>query len=244
MRKLPLILAGAAAFLLSLVVFAPARLLVSFLPASVTTGTMTGSIWNGATDYLAIDGRPLGAMQWHLKPLQLLRGRLALDVDLRSAEGTAHGFVSLGSGNSLAARDFQAQWPLASLPAGLAPGRWSGLLNLDLRDFAFDGTNVSRVLGTIDARNLQSPDSGPMGSYRLIFDEKSKQGDRHVGRLQDLDGPMQVTGTLSLGSQGDYLLEGRVAPRAGATENLIQGLRFLGEPDAQGRRPFSIAGTY
>ena len=38
--------------------------------------------------------------------------------------------------------------------------------------------------------------------------------------------------------------EGLVAARTGAPPELINNLRFLGSPDATGRRPFSVAGTF
>jgi hypothetical protein len=40
------------------------------------------------------------------------------------------------------------------------------------------------------------------------------------------------------------VVEGLVAPRADASKAVTDTLRFLGTPDAQGRRPFSLAGTY
>jgi len=37
---------------------------------------------------------------------------------------------------------------------------------------------------------------------------------------------------------------GLVAPRAGAAPELVNNIRYLGSPDATGRRPFSVAGTF
>ena len=70
------------------------------------------------------------------------------------------------------------------------------------------------------------------------------QKDRLVGKVKDLEGPMQVDGTLSLGADRSYVIEGLVAARPDASKAVTDTLRFLGNPDAQGRRPFSLAGTY
>jgi hypothetical protein len=52
-----------------------------------------------------------------------------------------------------------------------------------------------------------------------------------------------VSGLLQLSPSGAYDLEGSVAPRPGASADLTQTLQLLGAPDAQGRRPFSLAGS-
>jgi hypothetical protein len=105
---------------------------------------------------------------------------------------------------------------------------------------------VPRIEGTIELRNLKAPppQGAAIGSYSLLFDATSKQKDRLVGKVKDLDGPMQVEGTLSLGADRSYVVEGLVAPRPDASKAVTDTLRFLGTPDAQGRRPFSLAGTY
>jgi len=241
-----LIAATLAAFLLSLVIWLPASLLAHWLPSSVTTGPLYGTVWNGSTDTVTVEGHALGALQWHLQALPLLTGHAAVDIDLRSATGGAHGSMNFGFGGSVAAHEFEVHWPLSALPPNLAPPRWNGELQAHIQDLAFDGSKVTQILGTVDTRNLQTPppDSASLGDFRMTFDEKSAQGDHWVGRLQDLGGPMPLTGTLTLGPKSEYVIEGLVAARADAADAITQTLRFLGAPDAQGRRPFSIAGTY
>ena len=40
-----------------------------------------------------------------------------------------------------------------------------------------------------------------------------------------------------------YIIEGQVKTRGDAPQNLAKALEYLGPPDAEGRRPFSVAGT-
>jgi hypothetical protein len=103
-----------------------------------------------------------------------------------------------------------------------------------------------RVVGTIEVHGLQAPPPGgaAIGSYSVAFDAASAQAGKLVGHLKDLEGPMQVAGTLTLAADRSYVIDGLVAPRAGASQAVTDTLRFLGAPDAQGRRPFSVAGTY
>ncbi len=243
---LPLIAAGLATFVVTLIAGLPARFVTQLLPANVTVGMLDGTLWSGRTDSLALDGNHLGALRWRLRPLQLFRARLALDAELNRNDGEVRGRLDLGFGNRIEARNLSGRLPVGALPAGIAPSGWSGVVQADLEKLSFRRGEVPLIEGTIELRDLRAPppDGAAIGSYRLLFDGTFLQGQQLVGTLEDLEGPMQVTGTLSLGADRSYLVEGMVAPRAGASEAVTVTLRFLGAPDARGRRPFSLAGTY
>ena len=57
-------------------------------------------------------------------------------------------------------------------------------------------------------------------------------------------GPLAVTGTLTIRSGHDYELEGLAAARPEATPELAKAVEFLGPADPQGRRAYSLAGTF
>lgn len=239
-----LVLAG---FLLSVLFILPASLIKSRLPPNVSVGILSGSIWKGSTDSVAINGFALGAARWDVHLLRLLRGQIALDVELTSAQSSAKGFVGIGLSGAVEARDLKVRWPLSAIPPAIAQTRWSGELQADIRELKIGSDKVVHAIeGTVEGHNLiePPPDGSAIGSYRLIFDKNSKQDGRWVGRLQDIEGPMQVAGTVALGPQREYVVEGMVATRPDAPPALTNALRYLGNPDSQGRRPFSIAGTY
>jgi general secretion pathway protein N len=242
----PLIAVGLAAFLVTLIIGLPARALAPLLPSRVTVGALEGTVWRGRTDALAVDGESIGAVRWQLRPLQLFLGRVALDTELERRDGQARAALRLGFGGSVEARDLEAHLPLAALPRNIVPGGWSGVLRAELARVSAPKGAVPRIEGTIELRNLKAPppQGAAIGSYSLLFDATSSQKDRLVGKVKDLEGPMQVEGTLSLGADRSYVIEGLVAPRPDASKAVTDTLRFLGTPDAQGRRPFSLAGTY
>jgi len=245
-RVLPLIAAGVVAFAATIIVLLPARCITPLLPPVVSVGSLDGTLWRGSTDSLAVNGRYLGALRWRLRPLHLLRGRLALDIDFNRADGRARGRVELGFGNRFETRDLTASLPLAAFAGSIAPAGWAGTVDAALPLLSLRPGRVPLIEGTVDVRSLVAPppNGAPIGSYRLTFVASSTQDEQLVGQLQDLEGPMQVTGTLSLAADRSYVVDGLVAPRAGASDAVIQTLQFLGAPDAQGRRPFSVAGTY
>jgi general secretion pathway protein N len=245
-RALRLIVAGVAAFLLTLLTTIPAGVISAALPSTIKLGMTSGTIWKGSTDSLSVGGRSYGALRWTLRPLQLFRGRLAFDGELLRNDGQARGRIGLGFGNRVAARDLDINLPLAALATGVGPPGWSGVIRARLQRIDLAPGAAPRIVGTIEVHRLQAPPPGgaAIGSYAISFDAASARDGKLIGQLKDLEGPMQVTGTATLAADRSYVVEGMVAPRAGAPRTVTDTLRFLGAPDAQGRRPFSVAGTY
>ncbi|HEX2584697.1 MAG TPA: hypothetical protein VHL14_06170, partial [Steroidobacteraceae bacterium] len=61
---------------------------------------------------------------------------------------------------------------------------------------------------------------------------------------RDLEGAaISVSGKLILNSDRGYQLDTMVATRPNTPESITEGIQFLGEADAQGRRPFTVSGT-
>jgi hypothetical protein len=83
-----------------------------------------------------------------------------------------------------------------------------------------------------------------MGSYKATFPAEGAQ-DANVlaGNVVDLGGPLRVAGTLKISPNRSYVLEGLVATQPDAPADITHNLQYLGAPDAQGRRQFSLAGS-
>jgi general secretion pathway protein N len=245
-RALRLIVAGVAAFIVTLLATVPASVITVVLPPTIKLGITSGTLWSGSTDSLTVNGRPYGALRWKLRPLQSFLGRLVIDGELLRNDGQARGKIGLGLGHRLFARNMEINLPLAALASGVGPPGWSGVVRAKLQSVDLAPQTAPRIVGAIEVHGLQAPPPGgaAIGSYAITFDASSARDGKLIGQLKDLEGPMQVTGTATLAADRSYVVEGMVAPRAGAPRAVTDTLRFLGAPDAQGRRPFSVAGTY
>lgn len=234
-----------------LVVFA--AILVARLPASwvipsgpkapFSCASVEGSLWSGACSGLAAQHVALGDLSWEMKPSRLFAARLAAHVALTQGGAHAMGDVEFGPGEHLIARNLTADLPLnhAWLP-GLPP-TLHGTAHVDLALAEVTHGVPRRLEGTIEAHHLEDHAGNvtPLGSYAVTF--AGGEGEP-VGQIRDLDGPLSVSGTLKLTRTGGYELEGLVAARAGASPELINNMRYLGTPDAAGRRQFSLSGTF
>jgi len=215
------------------------------LPARTASGgcmSLDGTLWSGSCSGLSFGHTALGDLTWELRPLPLLRGRLAAHLNL-AGPITASGDVELGFGRHLSARNLSADLPLDPRLLPDLPQELSGRAHAELALIEVERGVLRQLQGRIEAHDLvdHSGAATPLGSYVVTF--PGGAGDL-TGKLHDLDGPLALEGTLRLTGQGGYELEGLIAPRAGAPRELVSNIRFFGSPDATGRRTFSLSGTF
>lgn len=241
MRPLWIALTAAAAF---------AVILVSRLPASwvvprsgiLACTSPDGTLWSGSCSGLSVDRMPFGDLSWSVAPLRLLTGTLAAHVVARGPV-TGSADVAYGIGGSVSLRNVVTDFRLDPRQIPHLPPQLRGNVHTDLALVRLEHGRIAELKGRIEAHDLSQRTGHvtPLGNYALTF---PGGGTEPVGTLVDLGGPLAVRGTLRLTNQPGYVLEGQVAARADAAPELVGNLEFLGSPDTEGRRPFSIAGTF
>jgi len=243
------IIIGLVVYLTFLIINLPASLLFSqFGKRGVQASTITGTLWHGRAANIQAGVLQLGNAEWQLRFLPLLSGKLAVDVKLTPVKGFAQGRVSISLSGAIAFNDLSASLPLESIVgAGGLPGGWVGTAQAKLSELVLKDNWPIGAKGTIDVIDLTGPTREPnnIGAYRLTFNGSSAgKKDELVGSLQDLPGAaINVVGTLKLGAGHSYELDTMVGPRPNTPHSIADGMQILGAPDAQGRRPFSVAGT-
>jgi hypothetical protein len=237
----------AITFLLVLVSHLPLRWALPLFPKVLQCQGGEGSLWSGHCASLAWTGSGggmrLGDVSWSMRAARLLRARLAFDVRVQRDGSQASALAQLGFG-SLELLDLAAHGPLdPALVKGFPPG-WTGELDVAGARVRLEGGKLTALDGRFVARNLvsQVPRPTAWGSYQLHIPRRNGGG-LAPGELKDLEGPLQLRGTLKLATDFSWQLEGGVATRPGADPGLAQQLQYLGAPDAEGLRPFSLAGS-
>jgi general secretion pathway protein N len=221
--------------------------------SGVSCSDIDGTLWTGTCTGLtvpALQPQPLGELSWDLHAARLLALKLNADVVLTRPTGSVQGNVETGLNKVILVRNLKADLPLdqeltASLPPNLHSLR--GTLHAELSQVRIEGTALKSLVGVVEAHDLTDNEDGTTqhwGSYSLTFPPSS--GGDPVGQIRDLGGggPLSVEGTLHLTPEPGFSLEGMVAARPSAPPDLAKDLQFLGSPDPQGRRPFSLAATF
>jgi general secretion pathway protein N len=247
MKRLgPLVALGVGAYLVFALITLPAKVVLTyFAPDDLKAAGVSGSAWHGRAQFVQYGVTNLGSLEWDVHPLALLTGRVRADVRLRRLDGFVESELTMAPGNRVTFVDLSAALPLSALPSNIAPGGWGGTVNAKLARLALvEGWPVAAE-GTVEAINLMSPGQRAIeiGSYRITFPAGQASEDTLVGTLNDIGGPLQVSGTLQLKPDRSYVVEGLIATRPDAPSNVNQALRYLGPADAQGRRPFTFAGS-
>lgn len=239
------------ATLIAVVAFAV--ILVSRLPAAwvmpnprsdATCADIEGTIWSGTCTGLTVHRQSLGDLVWEVHASRLLAGRLNATVALTRPSGGARGTVEVGLGGNMTARDVQLDLPFDPALMPQLPPNLRGNIHARLALVRIAGNVVRTLQGNIEVRNVEQVSgngSEPFGSYSVTFPET---GGDPVGQLRDLGGPLEVQGTLRLTPEPGFALESLVKARPEAPPDLARDIQYLGSPDAQGRRPFSVGGTF
>lgn len=246
-RGLTLALLGVLAFLVLLVATLPARVLLDRIPNVEATG-VGGSIWSGHAEMLSVQGFALGRTQWHLFALPLLRGRLEVDATISPLDGNGSARCVIGLSQSVRCSRVMANLPLQFLPVNSLPQGWTGRINANFTQLDIERGWPTGARGQLEVLDLARPAGGKasaFGSYRLVLPAPDVgAGDGAlIGALQDAGGPLNVIGTLRLSPDRTYTIDGHVAARNDAPPDIARSLEYLGTPDAQGRREFSLAGS-
>jgi len=253
-RIWPLALLGVVAYLVFAVATLPASLVTSRLASlGIGIGGVSGTAWNGRAQVLQAGTLNLGAATWKLHPLALLTGRVQADVELTRRDGFAKSGLTMSLGGKTTFNQLTASVPMGAMPPQVFPGGWTGTLNLKLAELTLVKGWPTSATGTIEAVDLTGPARKPsnVGSYKVTFPApnqpapaKGQPGDALAGALTDMGGPLKITGTLQLKPDRSYVIDGLVATGPQTPKDVADSLQFLGAPDAQGRRQFSLAGTF
>jgi len=248
MKKLwPLLALGIGAFLLFGLFTLPARVALSFFqPPDVTLDGVSGTLWNGRAQAVRSGVLHLGSVEWKLDILRLFTGKLGADVKVTRTDGFAQGFIATAPGGRITLRGFNASLPVGALPPNVVRGGWTGTMSLKLGQLVLENSWPVAAAGTVEVTDLVGPANRPatLGSYKVVFPaEGAGTADALTGTLSDTGGPLAVNGTVQLKADRSYLVNGLIATRPGAPGDMTRTLEILGEPDAQGRRQFSLEGT-
>jgi general secretion pathway protein N len=248
-RTIWLIVFGVLVFAGIVVARLPASWVLPGPQSGVTCTDADGTIWNGTCSGLTVEQQAIGDLSWEVHAMRLLAGKINADIVVTRPTGSARGNVESGFDEKITARDILIDLPLdQDLTSGLPPNFHDvrGKLHAQIAYLRFYHQAVKTIEGVVEAHDLtdgQGANAQSWGSYSIIF-PPGGTGDP-LGRLKDLGGgPLAVEGTLRLSSEPGFDLEALVAARPSAPAELVQDLQFLGSPDEQGRRPFSLALTF
>lgn len=248
---LPYLLLGIGVYLLTLLAIFPAAeayhlAAPRLLPASpLHLYDISGSVWSGRAGTVAYDAHSLGALSWHLEPLPLLLGHLALRCELDLPDGTVAGTAVI-SHSGMKLHHLSGRLPAATLTAldTALPFGTGGTLAFNIAQTDLPTHGAPSASGTVvwnDAALLANRPI-PFGDLKLSLRPRRHGG--IDGTVSDAGGPLQVNGSASLDAARAYHLDLRLRPRPNAGTALDNLLHMLGRPDPRGDYTLRYNGRY
>ncbi len=237
---------GTAGFLVALLATMPLRWITPLLPGSIECAAPAGTIWHGRCAALRIGSAAVGGTTWQWRAPELARLRLSVDLAVVQPGLELSSRLTVLPTGRVVARDLSAALELGyALVERLAPNL-RGSVSVQAEEVVLADGWVRDLRGEIRVSGLEQtyPLALALGSYRIVFADPATADGRLVGRLTDVGGPLDVQGLLTLLPERAYELSGTVAVRPEASPLLANQIRFLGSPDATGRRAFAQSETF
>jgi hypothetical protein len=249
-RRWPLLLLlgflGVAAVSAAAVFVLPASMITRFLPAQVHAEDFSGTLIHGAAGKIAFNARSLGALEWRLHPLALLRLAVVADVHWVMVGFVIDGTTEI-TRSGFAAHDVRGGGPIESLSAlGVAPG-WRGTASVAFSEIKSDFSKVIAAVGKIEVANVSS-EGIDFGSYVLQIPEGAVAADGTLtASLKDTGGPLELQAQIRLSPAArTALLSGTFMDRPEASPALRNQLAKaqLRPRDSSGRFPVDLEFSY
>lgn len=244
LRKRGLFLAGLLAAIAAVLVLFPARVAYWLAsPPHVAISGFSGTVWQGSASEFSTNGVYLRDLEWRMRPLSLLGGKVVLDVSGSPANGFFDSEVAIGLGGDVTLRNLSAALPLAMFERASGVAGLGGQASLQIERLELVNGRAAALEGSVNVNNLLVPLLGrtSLGGYRADF---FTQNDGIMASVEDTDGVVDLAGRLQINPDKTYSFLGQVVPKSGTPDALLQQIRYLPEGDRPGQRELRLEGSY
>jgi general secretion pathway protein N len=239
MRTRTYIFIGIIAYLVFLVATIPAAPVIGLVKKNIpaTIGNVYGTLWQGyASSVQTANGIRLDNIHWTFLPSRLLLGKAAINIDAELLNNDITTVVAAGITGKITAKDLQlnlAAEEVASL-ISLPIGELSGDFNIMINHASWSKGSVPVVDGRIDWREatLTIAEMVDLGRVSVLIKEEDASPLSAI--LNNTDGDLRLSGTLTTTPTGDYDLQLSMKPLASASSNIANSLAMFArrQPDA------------
>lgn len=215
-----------------------------YLPG-LAVAQVEGSVLAGRAESVSLREARVENLHWRWQPLGLLGGRLDYQLKVSEPQFTLTTVVGVDWSHTLSFQDTQGELPLRRaltlLPRAQLPVNGTVALDLDEVRLGRNGL-PTQVEGQVQVRQLRTTLGRPLelGDFKVDL-TTAEQG--IVGTVTELQGPLQVEGSLALAADGRYRFSGRVGLRDSENQDLRQALALLGRPGADGQWKIDFNGV-
>lgn len=243
-------LLGLLAFLLSLLLLAPASMITGLLAERLpgfSVQTVEGLASEGSARGVHWRGARIERLNWNWQALALLTGWLELRLGIDDPEIKLIGNAAINPGRRLRFRDLSGRLPLGRLGAlaGYTKLPLQGVVEFNLRDLYLNAAGQPQTAnGVVYLLNARTTLGQPLNLGDFIVQLTPANPEGIQGAVKDKDdGPLALDGTLNLLPDGRYRFTGQAAVRDAGNPALRQAMSLLGPPGGDGRWALNFSGV-
>ena len=227
-------------YLIFLVVFIPAKVIVALmpLPDDVKIVNVTGTLWRGTASHIDVMGKSFDQINWALNPWTLMLGKVKVDLRIgsKATPFQSNGNIQIGfSGIGISELTLNTN-------AGFLFGdqrlpfrtQAQGELALHIVSFSQGKPLCQQLQGTALLHHINVNNQfGDFPLGELKFRLGCDQG-QIVLTTKESDNRLGLTGSAIIGDGNRYKVAAKLKPVSTLPDTIINNLYYLGQPDDQG----------
>jgi general secretion pathway protein N len=244
-RAWPLLVIGALAYLLVLVVTFPAARVTPLLERQVagfSLHAVAGSVFSGQAGQVVYQGLDFGGLTWRFRPAALLLGRMAYHIELAGSANPGHADIAVTPWGHVYGQDIELLLSPDLLVKHYSPVpvKTSGELRLQIDEFRMAGGFPEEVAGLISWEDgvILEPVEIILGDVSMALDSRE---DALQGRLVE-GGRLEAAGGVQLFADGRYQLDFQILPDNEMSDETLAVLETLGQMQPDSRLLFKTSG--
>jgi len=223
------LLLGLVIFVGAIAYYAPASIIVKFLPSNISAVGLSGTLLNGSVKSIVIDKIDLQNTKWSTNPIGLLAGKLQANVSIDS-NNIAGVFETTYAGSDMHTKDIVLNGELSLLSPYFE--RYGLTINGQF-DAKFDEIHIKNGVPHNADGILKTSNTSILGFIPLNFgdvrSEFSPQEDGFQIYLNNQNGELDINGIIIISSSGIYNANLTISRNARTPDNILQSVQFLGK---------------
>lgn len=201
-----------------------------------------GTLWQGKAAMASYAARPLGPVQWQLKPLSLLRGAAQGTLTMQGQELEATtSFQAFGRRVELS--HAKARYPASMMAAALDIPSLNllGQVDVHMQDVVIENGMIRSVIGELIWNDVGVSGAAEARLGKLIVQFAPRTDGRVEGLVRDDGGPMEAQGRVFLDGL-KFNAEVTLHARPGQ-DQIREALLYIGERTLDGGSVLRVEGV-
>ncbi len=244
------LLIGIISYLLFTLINTPAATVLSLVENQVSLPVkfygVQGTIWQGQTDRLMMQGGPpIDNLRWELQPVALFTASIAADVQAQVKQQNVIGHVRVNSSGNIEASDLRARLEASAVQqlAAIPFGQLGGVFNIDIASLQASQQSIPQADGRISWKNARLTMMETVDLGEVLFELKpGEQGSLDLV-VSNKGGDISISGRAKVLANKRYTVDINLTPQRSASANVTQSLGMFARRQSNGSYLFKQSGS-